>query len=87
MPLPGIPSSLSLYSTATAMASASTKSFLFDFIPLNHRRSTQEHALRPDQDADQLDLHAIHRVRDRLVSRRTSRNQPALGIPKATKYF
>ena len=35
---------------------------------------TREHALRADQDSadDQLDLQALHRVRDRLMTRRTA---------------
>jgi len=35
----------------------------------------------PIKTDDQLDLQAMHRVRDRLVARRTSVNQPTAGLP------
>jgi transposase len=36
------------------------------------KRLSREHEVRSDQDHDQLDLQAIHRVRDRLIARRTA---------------
>ena len=39
----------------------------------------------PIKTDDQLDLQAIHRVRDRLISRRTASHQPVESIPARTR--
>jgi transposase len=50
----------------------SNKSDFLDAESIAEDGGTQKHALCPIKIDDQLDLQAIHRVRDRLISRRTA---------------